>query len=130
MQMDPDSDSRIRIQKFLCGPKIHIGSKPYGTDPLLRIQLGCKQSSCVKGTFFKASGGPGIPYPDFSRRTVFRVGPDPPIPLFCGPPEQVRIGWSQFKLANSFRGIHQNAWMPAWSINAVSARFVRFVRFI
>jgi hypothetical protein len=58
MRMDPDSDSRIRIQEFLCGPQIRIGSVPYRTDPLLLIQLGCKQSSCVKGTYSKASGGP------------------------------------------------------------------------
>ncbi len=36
---------RIRILEygfgiFLCGPQIRIGSVPYGTDPLLRFQLG------------------------------------------------------------------------------------------
>jgi hypothetical protein len=36
---------RIRILEsgfgiFLCGPQIPIGSVPYGTDPLLRFQLG------------------------------------------------------------------------------------------
>ncbi len=36
---------RIRILEsgfgiFLCGPQICIGSVPYGTDPLLRFQLG------------------------------------------------------------------------------------------
>ncbi len=51
MQMIPDLDAVriresyqlececiwIRIQEFLCGPQIRIGSVPYGTDPLLRI---------------------------------------------------------------------------------------------
>ena len=59
MQMIPDPDVvriresyqtkgeclRIRILEsgfgiFLCGPQIRIGSVPYGTDPLLRFQLG------------------------------------------------------------------------------------------
>ena len=59
MQMIPDPDVvriresyqtkgeclRIRILEsgfgtFLCGPQIRIGSIPYGTDPLLRFQLG------------------------------------------------------------------------------------------
>jgi len=36
---------RIRILEsgfgtFLCGPQIRIGSVQYGTDPLLRFQLG------------------------------------------------------------------------------------------
>ena len=59
MQMIPDPDV-VRIRKsyqtkgeclgirilesgfrtFLCGPQIRIGSVPYGTDPLLRFQLG------------------------------------------------------------------------------------------
>ncbi len=37
MRMHVDPDSWIRIQEFLCGPQIRIGSVPYGTDPLLRI---------------------------------------------------------------------------------------------
>ncbi len=40
----PNPDSRI-----LCGPQIRIGSVPYGTDPLLRIQSGCNSLMC-KGT--------------------------------------------------------------------------------
>ena len=50
MRIGPDSDSRIRIQEFLCGPQIRIGSVPYGTVPLLQIQLGCKHFLC-KGTY-------------------------------------------------------------------------------
>jgi hypothetical protein len=40
MRMHLDPDSWIRIQEFLCGPQIRIGSVPYSTDPLLRIWLG------------------------------------------------------------------------------------------
>jgi hypothetical protein len=119
MQMSPDSDPQIQIQEFLCGPQICIGSVPYRTDPLLRIQLGCKQSSCVKGTYFKASGGPEIPYPEFSWIMVLLRG--------SRSPEWVRIGWScQLKPANSFRGRHQNASDACWTINAVSPRFFIF----
>jgi hypothetical protein len=32
------------IQEFLCRPQIRIGSVPYRTVPLLRIQLGCNTS--------------------------------------------------------------------------------------
>jgi hypothetical protein len=50
MRMHMDSDSQVRIQEFLCGPQVRIGSVPYGTVPLLRIQLGCKHFLC-KGTY-------------------------------------------------------------------------------
>jgi hypothetical protein len=79
--MDPDSDSRIRIQEYFCGSQIHKGSVLYGTDPLLWIQFGCKQSSCVKGTYFKASGGLEMPYPEFSWNNGISRGsisPEPP----------------------------------------------------
>jgi hypothetical protein len=37
MQMHTESDCRVRIKEFLCGPQIRIGPVPYGTVPLLLI---------------------------------------------------------------------------------------------
>ncbi len=43
MWIGPDPDSRIRIQEFLCGPQIRIGSVPYRMDPLLRTIFMCEE---------------------------------------------------------------------------------------
>jgi hypothetical protein len=129
--MDPDS--WIRIQDFLCGPQIRIGSVPCITDPLLRIQLGCKHSSCVKGIKFKASGGPEIPCPEFLWTTVFSrgSGPKTPIPFYGISPECVQTGWSlHFRPAHAFGGVTGMPWMPDWPMNAVRLRFIRYVRFL
>ncbi len=55
MRMHMDPDSWIRIQEFLCGPQIRIGSVPYGTDPLLRIQSGYKLFLCTGNSASRAS---------------------------------------------------------------------------
>ncbi len=81
MGMHMDSDSQVRIQEFLCGPQIRIGSVLYGTVPLLQIQLGCKHFLC-KGTYHlghlvEAQDAISwvIPGPWY-----YRVGPEPPKP--------------------------------------------------
>jgi hypothetical protein len=79
--MHTDSDSRVWIQEFLCKPQIRIRSVPYGTVPLLRIQLGCKHFLC-KGTYHlghlvEAQDAISwvIPGPWY-----YHVGPEPPKP--------------------------------------------------
>ena len=55
MRMHMDPDSWIRIQEFLCGLQIRIGSVPNGTDPLLRIQSGFKLFMCKGNSASRAS---------------------------------------------------------------------------
>ena len=55
MRMHMNPDSWIRIQEFLCGPQISIGSVLYGTDPLLRIQSGYKLFLCKGNSASRAS---------------------------------------------------------------------------
>jgi hypothetical protein len=82
----------FKNQEFLCGPQIPIGAITYGTDPLLWIQLSCKQSSCVKGTSFKASGGLEIPCPEFSwNNSISRGSVSLELP-FLWSPEWVGLG--------------------------------------
>ncbi len=54
MRMLVDPDSWIRIQEFLWGPQIRIGSVPYDTDPL-RIQWGYKLFICKGSLASRAS---------------------------------------------------------------------------
>jgi hypothetical protein len=126
----PNPDSRI----FLCGPQICIGSVPCVTDPLLRIHSGCKQSSCVNGNYFKASGGSQIPCPEFSWITVFLPWVQPPNTttiFLVFSHEHIQTGWScQFRLAHALGGVTRMPWMPDWPMNVIRLRFIRYVRFL
>ncbi len=113
-----DSDSWVRIQEFLCGPQIRIGSVPYGTVPLLRIQLGCKHFLC-KGTYqlghlVEARDAiswviPGLWY--------YRVGLEAPKPpelsfsyhFYGNPLNSYSLDSFHFSLAYEFGGSLQNA---------------------
>ncbi len=69
------------FQEFLCWPQIRIGSVPYGTVPLLRIQVGCKHFLC-KGTYHL---GHLVEARDAISRVIpgpwyYCVGPEPPKP--------------------------------------------------
>ncbi len=131
MRIIPDPGV-IGIQEFLCGPQIRIGSVPYGTDPLLRIQLGCKQSSCVKGTYSRHLVDSKYHALNFSWTMVFRVCLSPPnTTIFMLPLNGYGLdGHANSSQLTPFEGRHQNGLDACWSINAVTPRFVRYIRFI
>jgi hypothetical protein len=97
MPMHMDPDSWFRIQEFLCGPQIRIGSVPYGTDPLLRIQSGYKLFMCKGNSASRASEWTRECYALSPDHTIqVRYVPNSEyhllLPFYGDPPELIRYG--------------------------------------